>query len=865
MKKNIGQIIVFLFLTSFLIFAWRYSSPRKVSLPVSPKELQVPSQTEGSLPPETTKELLPKLRKRRSNPARILGLYDGTEGTSAKNNDILNFAEQALETLGLGVDYYDINRGLPGEKMMQKYRGIISWYRDSKMKGAREYGQWLSRQIKAGRRVIILGNFGAFQEASTGKWLRLDEVNIAFNALGLVYMATWTSNPRVLQVEYKDSDMVEYKHPLSLKETKHYFLFESLLPDNEEYLVVRRTDIPDSASPLVVSTPYGGMALSNYIYYVNPDTFQVQMRLNFLRFFEESLWGKPGKRLRQKVLIIWDKEDDLSRRYLNNIGWALDYAKIEYETLELKKVKDLLFLDMKGYSSLILALNRIWKMEESEATVPGLKRYVREGGSIIVFYEGYSESLAEIFGIKEYRGEYPRQVPGLKFIRPFFPGTEGLDLSGEETENTSLSLVPDKGVNLLAVSSEKMEGYPRGLPLFWEYGYGRGKTLFWNVDSLWEKSYRGFIVQSILMVQPTGVASLANVEVIFLDDTPLPMWNKVIKPIKGKGNLTDTDFYLKEWWPETLALSRKYGINYTAAVAFNYNGKVNPPYDNSQFHNGKDSSSQRLGQVIIKAGFEMGLHGYNHQSLLLSTPFVISKGWRTEENMVLALKSGKEEWEKDFPYPPFTYVAPSDAISPEGEKALHEVFPSIKVVSTIYNADEEETGKEFTMDPWNDNFFNIPRMSFGYVRTPDMMKEMLNGIGSFGVWTHFFHPDDVYNEERSQGKSWPELKEAINELFSFVRGNYPWLRNMSARDAYYELLRYGETPARYRLSEEKIEAEFPSGSKKPNFFVMRINNGKTVREVVNGKIIYKYPGQEYYILETNSSRAIIYLKKADSN
>lgn len=851
MKRNIGHIILFLFLLSFLIFAWRYSSPRKVP-PSAPSES----------PPGILEELLPQLQEFKSYPARILGLYDGTEKTSAENNDILNFAELSLEALGLGVDYYDISRGLPEEETMRRYRGIVSWYRDSKMRGAREYCQWLSRQIKAGRRVIILGNFGAFQEASSGKWLRLDEINIAFNALGLAYKATWTSNPQVLQVDYKDSDMIEYEHPLSLEETRHYFLFESLFPDNEEYLVVQRTDIPGSGSPLVVSTPYGGMALSNYIYYVDPDTFQVKIRLNFLRFFEESLWGKPGKILRQKVLIIWDKEDDLSHRYLNNIGWALDYAKIEYEVLELEKTEHLLFPDMREYSSLILILNRIWKMG-SEATMAGFKRYVKEGGSIISFYQGHSETLAEIFGIKEYRGEYPQQVPGLKFLQPLFPGTEGLELSGEETENTGLSLVLDEGVNLLAVSSGEVEGDPQGLPLLWEYRYGRGRTLFWNVDSLWEKSYRGFLVQSILMAQPVGIASLANVEVIFLDDTPLPMWNRVIKPIEGKGNITDTDFYLKEWWPETLTLSKKYGIIYTAVAVFNYNGKVEPPYDNSQFHNGKDSASQRLGQAIVEAGFEMGVHGYNHQSLLLSTPFEISKGWRTKENMVLALRAAKEEWERTFPYPPFTYVATSNAISPEGEEALHEVFPSVKVVSTIYNADEDETGKEFTVDPWNDNFFNIPRMSFGYVRTPDMMKEMLNGIGSFGVWTHFIHPDDVYNEERGLGKSWPELKEAIDELFSFVRSTYPWLRNMSARDAYYELLRYGETPARYRISEEKIEVGFPSGSEKTNFFAVRINDGRTVQDTLGCRIIYKYPGMEYYILETTSSRATVYLGKME--
>lgn len=844
-KGIIFRSVIFILLILFCIFAWKYSLPKKE---VVQKEI-------FSSLIKKDKYVVNKIAPREKRSDIVLALYDGTEKTSRVQNDIKLFAEDVLTAMGLKVEYHDISSGIPQEKSMKKYRAVITWYRDSEMPHALTYCQWIADQVRDGCKVIVLGNFGAYKDSRTEKWLNINEVNIAFNAIGLVYKANWTSNPNVIKVSFKDSDMVEYRHPLSLEETRHYFCFQSILKKNRIYLSLERTDIPQGQSDIVVSTPYGGMALSRYIYYNDPDTHDTKFRLNISRFFKETLSGEASP-TSQKVLVVWEPEDNQSYLYAQNAGWALSYAKIDYEMVDLKDINSLLYYDWEEYSCVIFCTENMWKIGK-EHVLKGFKNYVAEGGGAVILYRGYHEELREVFGIKEYKGVYPLQVKGMRFDVPLYPGMDRMKLK-EDYDNTIFEFILARGIKIIARAEDKSKEYHEGIPLLWEYTYKKGRTLFWNVDSLWSKGFRGFIVQSVMRAQEIGISSLANIEIVQIDDCPLPMWNKYIDPISTEYNLMDSEFYVEQWWPDMLSFSKRHDIQYTAFTIFNYNGIVSPPYSHAQFYQGKDLSSKRLGWDILDAGVELGLHGYNHQSLVMEMAGM--KSWESQENMVLALTSAREEWKRSFPVMPFSYVAPNNVISPEGESALLRVFPEVKVISTVWAPAEDETGKEFSVDPWNENFYNIPRMSSGYLLSDEVIHGMLNGIATFGVWTHFIHADDVYNQLRSRGKNWRQLLEGFEELFSFVRGAYPWLRNMSTRDAYYEFLRYEHTPVQYTIDNKMVTIDYPEESSMCYFFLVRINTSQEIEKMVGCKKIFEYPLQGCYIFKTNGPSARIYLK-----
>ena len=78
----------------------------------------------------------------------------------------------------------------------------------------------------------------------------------------------------------------------------------------------------------------------------------------------------------------------------------------------------------------------------------------------------------------------------------------------------------------------------------------------------------------------------------------------------------------------------------------------------------------------------------------------------------------------------------------------------------------------------------------------------LNGMGLYGVFSHFIHPDDIFDLDRGKGQSWEDLYESYCEMMADLHRTYPWLRSLTVTDAGDALrvreaarprLEYGET------------------------------------------------------------------------
>lgn len=223
---------------------------------------------------------------------RILALYKTTEDASPGKTLVARFLTKDLLALGYWPDYYAIDDAdLPDEQAMERYQAVLSWFRTSDMEDSETYSDWLLAQIQAGRKAVILGNFGAFGQ-SQGDDKPLEQnpgLNRFFTEFGLEYKGNWTGDAKLLELTRKVSAMVEDEATLNPDDLRHYYEWESVNDDNMVYLEVRRTDLPDSESAFIVRTPFGGFAFEGYLYKSDPRTLDVSFLLNRRQFLNTCL------------------------------------------------------------------------------------------------------------------------------------------------------------------------------------------------------------------------------------------------------------------------------------------------------------------------------------------------------------------------------------------------------------------------------------------------------------------------------------------------------------------------------------------------------------------------------------------------
>jgi hypothetical protein len=226
---------------------------------------------------------------------RLLALYKGSEGVDAQSNYLYRFCREPLGQLGYQLDYRDIEKGLPLASEMGGYSGVISWYQTASMEGAANYCKWLLAQIQSGRKVVVLGNLGAYQELDTSsspptaRWLLPHEYNTFLYPFGIEFLGMWTKDSQVLSTLERDPRLIPWLEPSHLV---HYYWLRSVNPSNRVFLNVGRKDAPHAKSAFVVSTPYGGMVLENYLFRDTSGRGDYRWHIAIKEFLQASLAGK---------------------------------------------------------------------------------------------------------------------------------------------------------------------------------------------------------------------------------------------------------------------------------------------------------------------------------------------------------------------------------------------------------------------------------------------------------------------------------------------------------------------------------------------------------------------------------------------
>jgi glycosyltransferase involved in cell wall biosynthesis len=498
----------------------------------------------------------------------------------------------------------------------------------------------------------------------------------------------------------------------------------------------------------------------------------------------------------QRVLVIACRSITGSDPTYDQVSAGLEYARVPYAVFDPSVAGP--FADLRRFSSIIIATHRLQGIDDR--FVRNLSDFVSRGGGLVVAVPVWHYRLAPLLGVERWLGRRPPADPvatttTLQFLADFYPGLGDLKAPLPFVENNfSLTLVPGDAVEVLALDAA-------GEPVAWVHRVGRGKVLVWNTQLLTTRFGVGLLVQSVLHSHRVALAPIANAGVVQIDDFPAGFTNLAAEPVLTEHGLKFADFLREIWLPDVLQLGDEFDIAYTFFLLFTYAGSVAPPYSFAEWEQCSHDSGDAVIPLPVALSreiprrHELGFHGYNHVPPTRAA-------WKNELHLAAAIRAAMVRWEQDgLGEPPRCFAPPMNEIDDCGLIALAAAAPSIATISGHFlGSFREGQARDFGPEPWSPGLFSLPRLTDGYEMHPMNQFFMLSTLAAFGVWTHFFHPDDVIDTpenfpgrtsyRNAGGRRWRTAVDGtepchsqLRRWFRFAKQRYPWLRYVRTSDA----------------------------------------------------------------------------------
>jgi hypothetical protein len=447
-----------------------------------------------------------------------------------------------------------------------------------------------------------------------------------------------------------------------------------------------------------------------------------------------------------------------------------------------------------------------------------LEGYVEDGGTAAFMLRPESEQvtpeLQQKLGIQSMNGS--GLVNGLQMETSFMVGGRDFSLDeGKEYNTDSLLVELDDSATEHIVSAD-------GTPLLWENPFGDGKFLVYNGNVRDEKSNYGLYAAMVSHCGDEGLYPVLACKLFFIDDFPAPVPEGRFSKIYDEMHTTTAEFFRNTWWPYMLDNGQKFGIKYTGLIIETYGNQVKGPFEELSGRSARDNVVV-YGRELLAAGGELGLHGYNHQSLAPAGYNQDNLGytpWESEEDMVDAMTELHRYVQSLYPDYDFrTYVPPSNILSPEGHEAVKKAFPGLKVYASLWDGLPSERCYYQDFKRNDDGTFELPRVTSGYVPDEGMSWEAISSINYIGVFSHFVHPDELFYEE-SKDLTWDQMEHGLRDFLADIFGRYPWLRSATASEAMEYMDDYADLNYRVHRSPDHTTVQVWN-YRKPVTFILR--------------------------------------------
>lgn len=446
----------------------------------------------------------------------------------------------------------------------------------------------------------------------------------------------------------------------------------------------------------------------------------------------------------------------------------------------------------------VIATNKLKNL----AAMTSIEQYVEQGGRAAILRNLQSELLPEEMvaqlGIASLGQEI--SVPGIQVTGDMFLGLQGFGFDSDiyTTAVTDVMLTSDA---VPQVTSQE------GHPIIWSHNSGQGKYIVCNSRERDDKNNYGIYTAILSQLKEDYIYPVMNMKLFFIDDFPSPVPEGNFERIYQETGLSTADFYRRLWWPEMLNNGEKYNVKYTGLIIENYGDQVKGPFMPLADVNARNSLIV-YGRELLKAGGELGIHGYNHQSLAPAGYGQDSLGyatWESQADMEESLRELKRYISDAYPgYEIHAYVPPSNILSPEGKAAVKNVFTDIKVYSSLWNglATAKQYFQNFQLNA--DGTCELPRVTSGHVSASEKMWENYIVVNYNGVFSHFVHPDEIFYEE-SENLTWTMMKQGLTDLLSELQNRFGWLEPVTATEGYEKMKDYFQMDYRLTRSEDGIK------------------------------------------------------------
>ncbi|RVU91527.1 DUF2194 domain-containing protein [Flavobacterium columnare] len=516
------------------------------------------------------------------------------------------------------------------------------------------------------------------------------------------------------------------------------------------------------------------------------------------------------------VEYILDSKDDLAMTYYEHFRKLCDYTKIPFNFKIVDRFNEQLKIEN---STRVLIINDTKRL--GNQAIPVLLKFVSTGGTLIFPNIGDDQRFIFFWGMR-YDSDLSYDIVSKGICLNTIPlgGKRQINLYSDTKHFAFAKSNFRKDLNIGIWSDNQMT-----MPILIENNIGMGKVICCNSSKTFEKRDRGLLFAFLLRGLSGIPYPLANTSTIFLDDFPSPLYDSKQEPIKSEYNMTMNEFVYKRWWPDMKKIAQKFNIKYTALLAFDYDDIRHAPFSFKQWDfakmkekgNTKKGTSNYLTHDLLNDNHELGFHGYNHFSLL-------KEEWKDPEDIFFSLKATKKKWlVNDFGDFPVTYVPPSNYIDSYGIAELKRGMPSLKYFSSLYLGDKKEGGdREFDFEPYHKDLFDYPRVSSGFYFNDEKYYNIFSTYLYTGIWTHFVHPDDVfqigntkekkkkkYNYElrNDLGLNWKKGKKTLYSCFDDFLTEFKEIKPQSefytVKDAAPIVMKWRESKYQHLLIGEK--------------------------------------------------------------
>jgi len=444
------------------------------------------------------------------------------------------------------------------------------------------------------------------------------------------------------------------------------------------------------------------------------------------------------------VKFILDKEDSLSVVLGGNLKKICEYAKLPFSNVT---ISDWNKNNTDSGESIVFVLNT---KKINDKGIQKLHDFVTKGGTLILPNLNIDRRVSYLIGLKP-RANYVlnSSLFGFVFKKTLMPNLTGKELLKNIT-HTSLEKNNFTGNPSILATPINDQNFP----LITQNKVGEGKVLYLNSQHELSRQERGLLFSFLLSGLEGIPYPIANVSTIFIDDFPSPVYPIKAEPIASEMDLNISEFISEVWWEDMKKLADTLDIKYTTIPCFNYKNNTEPSFVFQEWNSEKITKNNIkipiadwITEDVVNSRHELGLHGYNHVSLLQSD-------WNHMDDIIIAMQAVKKKWKvTNFGELPVSYVPPSNEIDSVGIAKLMQGMPSLKYMCSLYLGEKEHGGgRDYDPDPYYKDLFDFPRVTHGYVLTNDHEFEKQSLYLYTGIWSHFIHPDDVYQIENNHNQ-----------------------------------------------------------------------------------------------------------------